>query len=305
VPQTFSLKSKQLLRPRPAVQRAPAPRLSVRRLGNDNRPEVLEFFESRPLHTVFMRGFIRDNGLESNQNRGVFYGCRNAEGQLQAVALIGHATLFETRHEAALEALANEARKHRNIHLIMGEQGAVGTFWRSLSATRGEPGRTCTQLLFEKPLAAEQRVNRIPGLRRATPHDIALVMPVQAEMAQAESGLNPLAIDPVGFKERYIRRIERGRVWICVEDGVLNFKADILSETPDVTYLEGIYVKRDLRGNGFGSSCLSQVSGSLPHTTRSVCLFVNEKAREAQEFYKRAGFSLRSTYWTFFLARTR
>ncbi|HKZ78508.1 MAG TPA: GNAT family N-acetyltransferase [Pyrinomonadaceae bacterium] len=297
---SLTAKSEQIGRTRSAVRPASS-NLIVRRLTNAHRSEVLSFFETRPLHTVFMRGFIRDNGLESTQNRGFFYGCRNASGQLQGVALIGHATLFETRNEAALEAFGNEARQHLNIHMIMGEQHAVGIFWKSLASTREQPRRTCTELLFEQSLSRSGDLDRITGLRRATLEDIRLVMPVQAQMARAESGVDPIEIDPAGFEDRYARRIQRGRVWVCVEDGTLRFKADILSETPDVIYLEGIYVRPDLRGNGFGLSCLAQVSRSLSQTTKSVCLFVNERAKDTQEFYKRAGFRLCSTYWTFFL----
>src|SRR5689334_2357107 len=60
-----------------------------------DKTEALTFLATRPVHTVALRGFIRDNGLESSRNRGKFYGYRNCEGQLEGVALIGHATLVE------------------------------------------------------------------------------------------------------------------------------------------------------------------------------------------------------------------
>lgn len=301
---SFSLKSEQIGTSWATARPTRASSLTVLRLTNDHRSEVLAFFEMRPLHTVFMHSFIRDNGLESTLNRGIFYGCRNPTGQLQGVALIGHATLFETRSEAVLQAFGNEARKHLDIHMIMGEQRAVGIFWKSLSLARDQPRRTCTELLFEQSRSSQGNSDRLAGLRKATLDDLTLVMPVQAEMASAESGVDPLQIDPVGFRERYARRIQQGRVWVSVEDRMLRFKADILSETPDVIYLEGIYVRPDLRGNGFGLNCLAQVSRSLSHTAKSVCLFVNERAKDTQEFYKRAGFRLCSTYWTVFLKGT-
>ena len=42
-----------------------------------NRTEVLNFLKVRPVHTVIMASFIRDNGMESPDNRGKFYAYRN------------------------------------------------------------------------------------------------------------------------------------------------------------------------------------------------------------------------------------
>src|SRR5438132_8534343 len=64
--------------------------------------EVLNFLAERPLHTVTLMGFIRDNGLVSPLNRGEFYGCRNHDGELEGVELTGHATLIETQTAPAL-----------------------------------------------------------------------------------------------------------------------------------------------------------------------------------------------------------
>ena len=276
-------------------------RPSIQRLESGQESEVLRFLEARPLHTVFLRGFILDNGLESPLNRGTFYGYRHANGQLGGVALIGHATLFETEWEAAIRLFGYQARQHPDIHMIMGEQQAVHIFWNSLvESSDAAPPRFCTELLFERRLPIP-KAESVPALRRANKDDLARVMPIQAQMALAESGVDPREADPNGFEGRCSRRIEMDRVWVSVENNTLTFKADILSETPDVTYIEGIYVDPSYRGNGYGLRCLAQVGESLSQYTRSLCLFVNGNAKEAQDFYKRAGFSLSSVYATIFL----
>src|SRR5215212_6779348 len=81
--------------------------------------EALEFLAARPLHTVFLTGFIRDNGMVSPMNRGTFYGARNEQGQLEGVALIGNATLIESRTEAALAAFARLAQQFPHITVIL------------------------------------------------------------------------------------------------------------------------------------------------------------------------------------------
>jgi len=47
-------------------------------LKTENELEILEFLRQRPVHTVVMTSFIQDNGLESKDNRGKFFGYRNA-----------------------------------------------------------------------------------------------------------------------------------------------------------------------------------------------------------------------------------
>ena len=279
---------------------ASEPSLMVRPFTHGQESEVLSFLEASPLHTVFMRGLIRDNGLQSPRNRGAFCGCRDREGLLHGVALIGHATLFEARNEAVIRAFAEEAQKQANIHMVIGEQQPVEVFWKSYVENGQQPRRVCSELLLEqeKPIPVHESV---AALRRATIEDLGRVMPIQSQMAFAESGVNPMEVDLAGFQQRCARRIELGRVWVCVEKETLTFKADIMSETPDVIYLEGIYVDPSHRGNGYGLGCLAQVSENLLRSARSLCLFVNEQYTEAQEFYSRAGFTMRSRYSTIFL----
>jgi hypothetical protein len=59
---------------------------AVSELCRTDEREVMEFLSARPLHTAFMAGLIRDNGLLSPQNRGSLYGSRNRLGQLEGVA---------------------------------------------------------------------------------------------------------------------------------------------------------------------------------------------------------------------------
>ncbi|MFL6210566.1 MAG: GNAT family N-acetyltransferase [Pyrinomonadaceae bacterium] len=274
--------------------------LAVQPLTAADEAEVMDFLAERPLHTVYLASLIRDNGLESPLNRGTFYAARNTAGELEGVALIGHATLFETRTESALTAFARAAQNCRHSHMLMAEQRKVEQFWQDYS-TYGQPVRlVCRELLLEQcwPVAVREAVS---GLRLATQADIELVMPIQAELAEAESGVNPLERDPEGFRRRCARRIEQGRVWVWVEAGRLIFKADIISETAEVTYLEGVWVHPEERGQGYALRCMAQLGRTLLQQTRALTLLVNEKNVAAQRLYRRAGFKLRACYDTIFL----
>ncbi|MCA1631294.1 MAG: GNAT family N-acetyltransferase [Acidobacteria bacterium] len=56
--------------------------ISAEPLSRSDERAALAFLAERPLHTVIMASFIRDNGLKSPLNRGTFYACRDEKGRL-------------------------------------------------------------------------------------------------------------------------------------------------------------------------------------------------------------------------------
>lgn len=274
---------------------------SVQQLTDEHETEALRFLSSRAVDTLYMIGLIQDNGLDSPFNRGTFYGYRDDARRLQGVALIGHATLVETQSEDALAAFARLAQADNKAHVIVGDQEKLGRFWQYYAmGGRARPRLICRELLFEQrpPIAALEPVE---GLRQATLDDLVPVMLVQARMAEAESGMNPLEHDAEGFRLRTARRIEQERVWVWMEGERLIFKVDIMSETSEMIYLEGVYVHPEERGRGYGLRCMSQMARHLLKRTGSLCLLVNEQNKDAQRFFFKAGYKLRSCYDTIFL----
>ncbi|HYV07433.1 MAG TPA: GNAT family N-acetyltransferase, partial [Blastocatellia bacterium] len=77
--------------------------------------------------------------------------------------------------------------------------------------------------------------------------------------------------------------------------------AAVMCETPEVIYLEGIYVNPDDRGRGLGVRCLNQLGQQLLQRVKSLCLLVNEQNQRARNFYEKAGYSLRDHYDLIFL----
>jgi predicted GNAT family acetyltransferase len=272
------------------------------KLNAAHAAEALEFLARRPLHTAYLSSLIRDNGVVSPLNRGTFYGCRDTQGALAGVALIGHAIFFEAHTEAALESFARLAQEYAAAHMLLGEQEKIERFWHYYAGAGQSPRLLAREVLLEQtwPVAVCEAV---PTLRQATLDDLSLVVPVHAQMAFEESGVNPLETNAEGFRQRCARRIEQGRVWVLVEDGRLVFKADVITDAPDVMYLEGIYIQEEMRGRGLGLRCLSQLSRNLLARTRSLTVLVNERNHPALKLYARAGFRTRSNYDTIFLQK--
>jgi uncharacterized protein len=274
--------------------------LAVTPLDDSQRDEVLAFLSQRPTHTFMMGGLIRDNGLESALNRGAFYACRDAHGTLAGVSLIGEITMIEAHTDAALKMLARRTQGVPNIYMIIGEQRQTSHFWDYYAEAGQEMRLFCRELLFELRYPVEVHPP-VPGLHPATLAELEQLMAVHAKMAFDESGVNPLEVDPEGFRRRYARRIEQGRTWAYIKHGRLVFKADIISETPEITYLEGVYVSPEERGRGYGVRCLSQLSRHLLPRSKSICVLVNERNQAAQALYRKARYKPDGIYDTVFL----
>ena len=91
---------------------------------------------------------------------------------------------------------------------------------------------------------------------------------------------------------------------MVIENGKLIFKADVISRTREVSYLEGIWICEERRANGSGLRFMSDLMRRLLEETKSICLLVNETNKPAQSFYRKCGFHFRATYETIFLPRT-
>lgn len=271
--------------------------LKVDAVTNEEETEVLAFLSHRPIHTIYMAGLIRDNGVVSPLNRGTFYAYRNQAGTLEGVALLGQKTVIEAHSESALEAFVQLALDNPNLHLIRGEQAQIDRLLRYASQHGRAPRLVCRELLLEQrsPVAA---VAPVQDLRLATLNDQEQVISINAMMAFEENGVNPLERDTQGICQRVRRRIGQRRVWVLVERERIIFKADVISETPENVFLEGVYVHPEERGRGYGFRCMTQLGRNLLTRTPSICLVVNEENTGAQALYTKAGYQLHSHYRT-------
>ena len=268
-----------------------APDLSrLHRLTEANRIEVMEFLSVRPVHTVVMSSFIKDNGVVSELNRGKFFGYRGKNGEIEGIALIGHTTLVEARSEMALKAFAVYARNPETpIHLIMSSGKEAENFWFHYTDGLREPRLKCTEALFE--VAFPYAVQKCEwNIKNADISQLELIAEAQAEIAFVECQVDPLLRDREGFLKRVARRIEQNRVFSVFENGRLIFKADIIAETAETIYLEGIYVHPEYRGKGVGSRCLAALTLELLNRVENICMLSNLEFEGAHRSYYKAGY---------------
>jgi predicted GNAT family acetyltransferase len=177
----------------------------------------------------------------------------------------------------------------------MGEHNAVERFW-SYYSSNGELPRLVCPIIFLQRREPFQEQTKVPNLRPATPEDLEQVVQAQAAMAFEISGVDPLKKDGAGFRARYLRRIERKRVWVVIENGRLIFKTDIISDTPQATYIEGVYVSPEERGKGVGRRCVTALGSILLKSRNAIYLFVENQNTRTKSFYLKLGFSAAGQY---------
>ena len=178
----------------------------------------------------------------------------------------------------------------------------IERFWQLYAEFGHELRLACRELLYEQK-RVPQIDGPVPELRPATPADLEQVMLINAEMIQMECGINPLQKDLDGFRSRIVRRIHQGRIWTWSVDNQLIFKADVFAETPEVAYIEGVYVQRLARGKGHGLRCMAQLGRLLLKRSQSTCLLINERNRRLKSFYGKVGYKFRGCYDTIYLHR--
>lgn len=273
---------------------------TIGELYQEDLAAALQFLAARSIHTVFLSSLIRDNGLTSPRNRGSFYVCRDRRGSLEGVGLLGHATVIEARSASAVSALARVVRNCFNAHLIRGERNTINSFWKHYASPGQEPRLVCRELMFEQREALPL-TEPIVDLQLATLADLDEILKLNAAMVFQEAGISPLDSDPGGFRQRTARRIEQGRVWTWTRDDKLMFKADVIAETPEAVYLEGVHVHPEERLKGYGSRCLNQLGSILLTRHKSICLTSNQENKSALVLYKKAGYQFNSHYETIYL----
>ena len=237
--------------------------------------QVLAFCAENPVERVFLDDLAR-RGL------GRFLAVPQ-NGSLQALCHVGMnigpaglgCGVF------ARQALASGAR------MIVGAESAVNELWNDISRHRPPPRRDSpgepVYELRERPAAGDS------GLRLATSSDFELLLPSCAAAHTEELGVNPLAYDSAGFRQRTRIQIVAGRSWLWSENGRILFKAEASAWTPSAIQLQQVWTDPKLRGRGYARRALSDLCRLLLESTPCVCLFVRAENERAIGLYESIG----------------
>lgn len=269
-------------------------------LTDNDQYEALNFLSLRPVHAVILAGWIRDHGIVNPKHRGTFYGYRDENGDLAGVALIGRNLLFEAATQDAINAFAVCARDHNDIGMIFAEEEKLKIFWRHFRPEVSMPTPSQHQSITCSD-SAPSEIENINEMRIATRDELDQIVACHAEMVMAETGVDPLVADADGFRMRCATRVDQGRVWVWMKDGELIFKTDIVSVTPEVVYIEGLWVNPKARGNRYSTRCLASMCRQLLSGSNTICGFLDADHPLSTSLYRNAGFKAVDTYSRIYL----
>jgi hypothetical protein len=279
-------------------QAKPTKRREVCELTEASRTQVLDLLAQDPLRSVQLRGMIEDFGICHPAHRGRFFGYFE-DRHLTAVALLGHAIVIYG-DGVALDYFAEKAAEIRvKGHVIFGPRAQVEAFTERLSRC-GREIELVREFHWMVCHRAAASLNQLQ-LRRANLDELDMVVDAQAEMLLEATGSDPRVTDPEGFRRRVADRIERGRVWVRIQDGKVVFKADLQSVTEEVVYLEGIWTHQDYRRRGIAKSCVTELTHRLLRRHMALCLVVEPDEEAAMEIYQHVGFKVAAEYRAHYL----
>jgi predicted GNAT family acetyltransferase len=261
--------------------------MNVRKLVTGDEEEVLTYLNCKPLENIITIALIRANGLDSPENRGTFYG-HFEDGVLTGVAFMGKTVVLNGPREAAA-GFADIVNREApfEVRRVVGREPIVREFDKIFQ--RRDLIRQPSEHLFW--------VNRFPGnrtdspeLKRSRPEDFADLCDAHLDAYQEILGSLPSGSDLEDVRERLRQRVEIGRVFLARDEKGIAFKADLVSDSDEGVYLEAVWTRPDLRGNGYAKSAMKALCNQLLDSYRAVCLFADAQNKRALAFYRDTGF---------------
>jgi ribosomal protein S18 acetylase RimI-like enzyme len=186
------------------------------------------------------------------------------------------------------------AARSRRASSVVGDRAAVEMLWQSLAATWGSDVR---EYRWSQPLLVADDLADLPELppvplRPAVAGEEALVFPAAVAMFREEVGIDPLQGDGGrSYRSRVEELIRHRRTYVVIEDGQVQFKADVGALFGPVAQVHGVWVRPDQRGKGLGRAAMAQLARQVQRDhAPQVSLYVNDFNEPARRAYAAAGF---------------
>jgi RimJ/RimL family protein N-acetyltransferase len=258
----------------------------LRRLTPDDTGELAALLDEDPLQNVYLRSEMRLAGLATGQWWGV-----EGRGRLRAALLGGPLIVPWTPDLDDVDRLAEALSRQQAPRMIVGPREQV----LALHAAR-HPLPRLRELRDPQPLLAVDRstlsagASTAPDLRPGSPADLDLLTVAAADMHREEMGVDPLAIDPAGWRTRMSTLIQRGWSWVWTEGGEVVFKAELSAWTPEAVQVQGVYTAPRHRNRGVATAGMATVCRAVLQRVPVCTLYVNHYNDAARAVYRRLGF---------------
>ncbi|TMC50986.1 MAG: GNAT family N-acetyltransferase [Chloroflexi bacterium] len=273
---------------------------SVRRLGAHDAGAVDRLLQSDPVVNVYLRSELRLGGLDHGERGtagpGPWWGLDDA-GELRAVVAGGPLVVPWAPRRGDVETLAATLARQARPRMIVGLRDQV----LALHAA-WQPALQAREIRDPQPLLVLRRdalcLEAAAEVRRAARTDLDRLVVAAAHMHREEMGIDPLTLDPSGWRGRMGLLIERGWSWVWVQGDDIVFKAELSAWTPESVQVQGVWTAPLLRGRGLATAGLAAVCREVLSTTAACQLYVNHYNAPALAVYRRLGFEQLADYAT-------
>jgi uncharacterized protein len=282
---------RSLVSPRPVTTIA-AMSKPARRLGPADARTLAALLADDEIQNVYLGSELRLHGLRSGNWWGV-----EERGRLRAVYLGGALVVPWLADLGAAATLAAALDQQAPPRMLVGPRDHV----LALQAARvaSAPPR---EVRDPQPVMVLPRdslaVTPSPQVRRALPDDLEYLTVAAAAMHHEEMGVDPLAVDPGGWKARMHQLVQRGWSYLWREGDQVVFKAELSAWTPHAAQLQGVYTAPSRRNRGVATAGLAAVCSALFADVPCCCLYVNHFNIAARAVYANLGFTTVAEYAT-------
>jgi predicted GNAT family acetyltransferase len=274
---------------------------SLRTLERGDRDAVLELCAEDPCASVMVAERVEQVGCDPVRLGGELWGLFE-HGRLLSVCWSGANLIpVAVRSPAAYDAFASRVRRSGGMYSSMfGDADAVLALWSRLESLgwRARDVRAC------QPLFAIDRPPAVPAdplVHRATPDDLAAVLPASVAMFTEEVGYSPVAADGgAAYRRRVAELLRQRRTFVRRgPNGEVVFKADLGAVGSQVAQVHGVWVDPRWRGKGIAAPAMAAVvQATMRENAPVVSLYVNDYNLRALAAYRRTGFEQIGTFAT-------
>ena len=278
----------------------------IHRLVNERRVSVVRdgaavrrVFDDDPIGSCMVAARVADHGLDPNSIGGELWTRRGPEESLcyagaNLIPLRGRLSDLYAFADAALTA-------SRRCSSLVGRAELVMPMWQRLEPAWGPP----RDVREHQPLMSLSRMPTCdidPGVRQVRPDEIDTYLVAAIDMFIGEVGVDPRVGDGGrGYRRRVASLIAAGRAWARFENGEVVFKAEVGSQSPAVSQIQGVWVHPERRGQGLGTGGTATLAAVIVGTGRIASLYVNDFNTVARATYDRVGFVEVGTFATVLL----
>jgi predicted GNAT family acetyltransferase len=260
---------------------------------------VRRVFDDDPIGSCMVAARVADHGIDSNAIGGELWTRRDPEESL----CYAGANLIPLRGRLSdLYAFADAALTvSRRCSSLVGRAEFVMPMWHRLEPAWG-PARDVRE---HQPLMSLNSMPTCaidPEVRQVRPYEIDTYLVAAVDMFIGEVGVDPRIGDGGrGYRRRVASLIAAGRAWARFEDGEVVFKAEVGSQSPAVSQIQGVWVHPERRGQGLGTGGTATLAAVIVGTGRIASLYVNDFNTVARATYDRVGFVEVGTFATVLL----